>query len=192
MNINQKIFPEPLNKDYSKLQYDNEGLWSLTTYNLADLISEQILEIVDNNNLHIIDTCCGCGGNLISFIKYFKNVTAIELDKNRFTYMQNNIKCYTNKSINLINGDCIDYLFKADYDIYFFDPPWGGPSYKKKQNIELYLSKYSLNDILKKLKKDKLVVVKVPYNYNTQLIAKGYKIIKKLTLGNMNVLFLYT
>ena len=191
-NINKKIFPEPIEKDYTKIKYDNEGLWSLTTYNLADLISETILEIVKDPDKKIIDTSCGCGGNLISFSKYFNNITAIELNFNRFTFVKNNLSLYSNKKIEIINGDCLNYIYKYDYDIYFFDPPWGGPNYKNKQNIDLYLSNKSLNVIIEKLSKNKLIVIKVPYNYNIKLIKNKYEIINKLTLGNMNILFFYT
>lgn len=189
-NFNEKIFPKLLKKEYSKIKYDNEGLWSLTTYNLADIITETILELTNNNtNLHIVDTCCGCGGNLISFSKYFNNITAFEINTKRFNYAKNNLSLYTDKNINFINSDCLDYIFDNDYDIYFFDPPWGGPNYKKKQNIELYLSKMSLSNIIDKLKKNKLIVLKVPYNYNLNLITNKYKILKKLPLGNMTILF---
>ena len=126
---NKKIFPPPLNEDYSKLKYDNEGLWSLTHPEDADLISENILKYV-NKDATIIDTTSGCGGNLISFSKYFTNITGVEIDKNRYNILQNNLECYKNDNITFINDDCLN-IINNNYDVYFFDPPWGGPKYKK-------------------------------------------------------------
>lgn len=186
--ISKKIFPPPLNNDYSNLQFDNEGLWSLTHPENADLISQSILEYVDEND-KLIDTTGGCGGNLISFCKYFNNITAVEINTNRFKFLKNNIKQYTDKKIEFINDDCLNIIYKNNYDVLFFDPPWGGPMYKKKENIELYLSDKSLFEILKKIKNYKLIVIKVPYNYNIQLINDNFNVVKKIESGNMIFLF---
>ena len=133
-NIKKKIFPEPLTNNYSNLKFDNEGLWSITHHKDADLISKKILEYCNKDD-HILDATAGCGGNLISFSKYFKNITGIELNTKRFEYLENNIKFYTDEKINLINDDCLKIIGNNNYsfDIYFFDPPWGGPNYKKKK-----------------------------------------------------------
>ncbi len=184
---NKKIFPPPLNEDYSKLKYDNEGLWSLTHPEDADLISENILKYV-NKDATIIDTTSGCGGNLISFSKYFTNITGVEIDKNRYNILQNNLECYKNDNITFINDDCLN-IINNNYDVYFFDPPWGGPKYKKKDNIELYLSDKPLYDILKEIKNHKLIVIKIPYNYDLNKIINNFNILEKIEKGNTIFLF---
>jgi 16S rRNA G966 N2-methylase RsmD len=183
----KKIFPPPLNEDYSKLKYDNEGLWSLTHPEDADLISENILKYV-NKDATIIDTTSGCGGNLISFSKYFTNITGVEIDKNRYNILQNNLECYKNDNITFINDDCLN-IINNNYDVYFFDPPWGGPKYKKKDNIELYLSDKPLYDIIKEIKNHKLIVIKIPYNYNLNKIVNNFNILEKIEKGNTIFLF---
>jgi len=186
-NIKKRIFPEPLNKNYNDLKYDSEGLWSITHHKEADLISKKILEYSDIN-AHIVDATAGCGGNLISFNKYFNNITGIELVLDRFIIMKNNLKQYTNNNITLINDDCLNYICDNNYDIYFFDPPWGGPNYKTEKNLELYLSKNNIIDVIKKIEKNKLIILKIPYNYNINKISIYFTILEQIEIGNMTIL----
>jgi 16S rRNA G966 N2-methylase RsmD len=208
-NINtlKKVFPEPSNGNYNGLKCDEEGLYSITHPKEADLISEAIIEIV-GNNIHIVDMTAGCGGNMISFIKYFSNVTGIEIDKNRFKLLKENLSKYEYNNYELIYGDSTsnnnytnnnyannnyannNYANNnyANYDVYFIDPPWGGPDYKKQSNVELHLSNYKLEEFILTLPKDKLIVLKLPFNYNID----GFKnnIIKKLFINNILILFI--
>ena len=187
----KKIFPPPLNNDYSKLLYDNEGLWSITHTDEAEKITNTILKY-KNKFCSIVDLNGGCGGNLISFMKYFDDVTAVEIDLERYKFMVNNINCYEKKSVKLINDDCLNVIKQKEFDIYFFDPPWGGPKYKKMEKIELYLSNIKLSDIVDLLPNKKLVVIKVPFNYDIELIKCKFKIIETLEFGNVNILFFNT
>ena len=91
MNVLRKIFP--IVNNYNNLNYDKEGLWSITHPKDADIISETIKEL-KNTNISILDMTAGCGGNTISFCKYFLNVTSIELNPDRFSILQNNMQVY--------------------------------------------------------------------------------------------------
>lgn len=192
----KKIYPLPFNETYDNLSYDSEGLWSITHPKDANNISHQIYNIIKDEQAKIVDLTAGCGGNLISFCKYFKNITAVELDINRFEILQNNVNCYQfgDINLNLINGSCLDYLKNnSDKDnIYFIDPPWGGPNYKKNNNLELFLSNTSLPEIISMIAKNKLVVLKVPYNYNYHFIEEKYKLIDTLKIKNMIIIFCQT
>jgi len=137
-----KLFP---NVNFEKIQYDKEGLYSITHYDEANNISELIISNFNNKeNLKILDGTGGLGGNTISFSKFFKNVTSIEIDKNRCDMLKNNIKLYNLNNIKIINDDSIKFLLvnKENYDIYFFDPPWGGPDYKKIKNLRFKIGNY--------------------------------------------------
>jgi 16S rRNA G966 N2-methylase RsmD len=176
-----ELFP---NTDYTKLQYDTEGLYSITNFNEADNISNLLLDNFTNKNLNILDGTGGLGGNTISFSKYFKNVTSIELNKNRYEMLKNNLDVYKIKNVTIINCNSVKYLFDnySKYNIYFFDPPWGGPSYKKKENLTLSMGNNSLlkiADFLKENTKDKLLVYKLPFNYNfDEFNGYDYKLYK--------------
>ena len=102
--------------------------------------------------------------------------------------MENNLKQYTNKKITLINDNCLNHIYENNYDIYFFDPPWGGPNYKKEIKIDLYLSNNNIIDIIKKIEKDKLIILKIPYNYDINKVNKYFNILDKLDLGNIIIL----
>ena len=177
-----KLFPQT---DYGKIKYDVEGLYSITNYYEADLISKIILQLFnDTSNLTIMDGTGGIGGNSISFCKFFKEVTTLEIDNDRCEILKNNINLYEYKNIKILNEDSINYLFKNSnkYNIYFFDPPWGGRNYKKNNNLILKIGNYYLSEIINKLKEttcDKLVIFKLPFNYNfMEFNCYNYKLYK--------------
>ena len=191
-HILKKIYPKPKNNNYDNLSYDTEGLYSITHPNDAEQISKQILKICNTTNIKIIDTTAGCGGNLISFCKYFDNVTGIEISKTRFDILNKNLECYNyqNTKIKLINDNCLKY-FKNDYDVFFIDPPWGGPKYKKNENLKLYLDDVEISSILLRIPKNKLVVLKIPYNYKYDYIINKYKLEHVMKLKNILILYFY-
>ena len=171
--------------DYSKLLYDSEGLYSITNPIEADQISNFIKSNFTNSHLiNIFDGTGGLGGNTINFSKHFKSITTCEINKDRYNMLVNNIGQYNLKNIITINDDSVNYLFNNfnNYDVYFFDPPWGGPAYKKQQNLSLKLGIKSLLDIANFLKKNttnKLLVYKIPFNYNfNEFNEFNYKLYK--------------
>lgn len=187
MNTLKKIFPEPSSGNYNGLKIDEEGLYSITHPKDADLISKTIIEILNTNQLHIIDMTAGCGGNMISFMKYFNSVTGIEIDYERFKILKDNLNKYPYKNYNIINDDA-NNINITNYDVYFLDPPWGGPDYKNNPNIQLYLSEIKIENFIEKLPKEKLIVLKLPFNYNIDFFTKN--LVKKLLINNILILFL--
>ena len=160
-NIINKIFPIIPNNNL--LKYDSEGLWSISLPNDAEKIS---LIILNNfgSDIYILDGTSGIGGNVISFAKYFDKVCAIELDKTRFEILKNNIDIFKLNNVNLINDNSNNYL-NNDYDVYFFDPPWGGQDYKNKVNLRFKLGNYTLHDLINKVN-NKPIIFKLPNNYD--------------------------
>lgn len=161
------------------LQYDEEGLWSISIPEDADRISNIIIEQVHNTN-KIFDGTAGLGGNIFSFSKYFKTVTAIEINYNRYSMLQNNIKSYNLNNVDIYNGDCINYLDDT-YDAYFFDPPWGGPDYKYNRSLKLKMNNNNLIDIVNKIRQtnNAIIFFKLPYNYDlNEFNLFNYKLFK--------------
>ena len=188
IKIKEKVFPKTNKID--DLQYDTEGLYSISHPIDADYISKIIKKFAEeNDNLKVLDGTAGLGGNILSFAKFFSFVHGIEIDKERFKMLEKNVSCYEYNNIELTNGNCIDYL-KNDYDIYFFDPPWGGPKYKCKESIDLYLGENNLKEIVKMIPKKKCVVFKVPYNFNLNLLKEYELTIKKIR--NILIILLIT
>jgi len=151
--------------DYSNIKKDKEGSWSLTHKKYADQISELIFNIVGYNNI-ICDATAGIGGNTISFCKYFKTIIALEKNTSRYELLKDNIKLFNLTNINIYNDSCLNFI-NNNYDVFFFDPPWGGYDYKKSKQLSLNLDDIKLCDILNIVKKNsKLCVFKLPSNYN--------------------------
>ncbi len=192
MNTNlttlKKIFPEPPNGNFYGLKVDEEGLYSITHPKEADLISKTIIEIMGKIDLQIVDMTAGCGGNMISFIKYFKFVIGIEFDKVRYNILKDNLNKYSNKNYQLLCGDATKYPLNNNDDVFFIDPPWGGPEYKNNTNIQLYLSNIKIEDFILTLPKNKLIVLKLPFNYNIDNIKTS--IIKKILINNILIVFI--
>lgn len=148
---------------YENLKSDIEGLYSLSYKEDADMISQ----IIKNKygNIKILDGTAGIGGNSISFGQYFLDVTSIEINKERFEYLTENIKSF-NLQNKLINGNFVDHL-NREYDLLFIDPPWGGPNYKFELSVTLTIGDKSLIDIVNYIiKNKKIIVMKLPFNYN--------------------------
>ena len=60
-----------------------------------------------------------------------------------------------------------DVMKKMNQDVIYFDPPWGGRDYKNKYFMDLFLGIINMIDIIRQVKnKTKLIVYKVPKNYN--------------------------
>ena len=56
----------------------------------------------------------------------------------------------------------------------FLDPPWGGSGYKKFAKLPLYLSGIRLTDVVNKMKgKTKVIILKVPFNYDIEYFMKN-------------------
>ena len=191
-NILKKIYPKPPEANYNNLKYDIEGLWSITHPEEADIISLNIVKLLEIYNLpdeSIIDMTAGCGGNTLSFCKYFKKVIAVENNIDRYDILLNNLSCYNYTNYVLIQSDSIECI-NDTYDIFFIDPPWGGPDYKKIINLELYMSGVKLFDIINMIPYNKLIVLKLPFNYNTDELIQIFKLLLKLEIKNIIILYL--
>ncbi len=181
MNIISKIFPSVDSTNQNILKYDNEGLWSITLPLEADVISSMIKNDI-GSDISIFDGTAGLGGNTISFGKYFKHVTSVELNADRFKLLLDNVNAYGLTNVHLINGNCLNHL-NGNFNVYFFDPPWGGPEYKLNNKTNIKLGNLSLVELISKIKTNKnnniKIYIKLPNNYDlTEFSFYNYKINK--------------
>ena len=207
-----RIFPQLKNtSNYSKLLIDEESFSFITIREIAELTSKIISYHLIKNNINpqktsIIDYTAGVGGNILSFSKYFNNVYAIEIDKVRSEYLQNNLNIYNQKNVTVINDSSINYNNEKMLDIkpntIFIDPPWGGICYRKNDLLKLTLSDVPIEelvlDIFDKFRtinispldsySNRLVILKLPKNYD---IENFYYYIKKNTVGKNYIIISY-
>jgi len=177
---NKYFFEEDIIKSKTKLQITNKGLYSISKPEDASFISYILIEILKNNfkkdpsKLIIMDSTAGMGGNTIHFSKIFRKVIPIEIDKLHFNVLKNNIESLSLKNVELIHDDFMNHLDKKT-DILFFDPPWGGNSYKKYKYFNLRFGKMTIYQILNIMhsKKIPLVMFKAPINLNINPILEN-------------------
>ena len=182
----KKMFPPGI--DYSKLLLSIEGLYSLSHWKDSEIIINKIKDYFKNySKLKITDSTAGMGGNTIMFAKYFNNINAVEINKNHMDCLLHNCKLYhIDNNISFTLGDYNKYFEKLDQDIIFIDPPWGGPEYKKKDLINLYLSDTNIKYISKKIIEDKLaklLIIKIKFNFDFLNFYADLNIIEKELIG---------
>ena len=52
-------------------------------------------------------------------------------------------------------------------DAVFFDPPWGGPEYKKQDKMDLFLGDKNIVDIIQNMMDGTTTIaMRLPFNYN--------------------------
>ncbi len=168
----KKMFPKKDKLDYSKLQLSNIGIYSIFYPNSADELAKIIRGYVDNKKATITDANANMGGATIAFARYFDKVNSVEIVKMHCDILENNLRVYDiNKKVDIHCMDYLDIGEKLEQDVVFFDPPWGGKSYKSKALMNMYLDSIPINVIVNELvKKNNIVAIRVPFNYDFKKI----------------------
>jgi 16S rRNA G966 N2-methylase RsmD len=176
-----------------KLKITDKGLYSISKYYDAEWITNIITTFLKNINVNplkcnIIDGTSGIGGNTIDFSKYFRKVYAIEINNVHYDVLKNNLDALSISNVNPHLNNFLNIItdmpkFNISSDIFFFDPPWGGKSYKNFKFFNLKIGKFQIYNIINLLfdKKFKYVILKAPFNLNLSPIYNNMK------YCNMNV-----
>ena len=167
-----ELFPDKKNIDFSKLKLTEEGKYSITKKQDSQQILKHICDIIDPlkpSELELTDLTGNVGGDTILFGMHFLHVNSIELDKQNFDALKHNVEAFDLKNVKLYNGDSTE-LYNWKTDVLYLDPPWGGPSYKEKENLDLYLGDERidlfLESVLDEPWRPKYIFLKLPRNYN--------------------------
>lgn len=169
----------------AELKIDEESIHYISFRDHAKKISLLISHHLKQFNINpddciITDCTAGVGGNSISFAMHFKYVYAIELDKVRANYLENNINIYNLQNIKVYNDNCLNLVDKiTNHNVVFIDPPWGGKGYKEVDNLRLTLSNVKIESVCNSLlkgvsvkKSPELIVLKLPKNYDLMYLYK--------------------
>ena len=182
----KRIFPylNDINKT-QKLLIDKESIHFISLKEDAEQISQIICECLQKHNkvaldCVITDATAGVGGNVISFSQFFKKIYAIEIDNKRCEYLINNLKIYDITNVEIINGNCTEYLSQIeDHDVVYADVPWGGTEYKESEILRLNFCNQSIENFCLDLLKPQimkkvplLIVMKLPKNYDIPYFFK--------------------
>jgi 16S rRNA G966 N2-methylase RsmD len=148
------------------IQLDEEALYSTTDQLTAEKITKDILKYV-SADASVTDATACVGGNTFSFAQSFHKVYAIEKDENRHKMLESNMAVLEVSNVTCIHGDALEICHRLQQDVIFLDPPWGGPEYKQKAHIDLYLSDIALYTVCEKLAScTSYFALKVPTNFH--------------------------
>ena len=152
-----------------QIQLDEVANYSVTDIRTADEISNFIAKFdgLNGDNIVITDGTACAGGNTISFCKKFKKVQAVELDRIRYSMLLHNLRILGCTNATCYHANYLEFIHRLTQDIVFLDPPWGGPSYKEKDEVDLFIGDVPLSEVCERLEsRTKYVVIKAPTNLN--------------------------
>ena len=180
-NILKQLFPYIKNKGLINfLRIDNDSIHYISTKEIAekitDIISSHMAKFnISKDHTIITDAFAGVGGDTISFSKTFSHVYAIEVNKLRFDYLNNNLHVYGLTNVNTYHQDFINVINKIEnHNAIFIDPPWGGANYKNYDNLRISVGNdYALEDVCNTIlfgntmkKNPQILCLKLPKNYD--------------------------
>ncbi len=158
--------------DLNLLKLTKESKYSVTPWQEASFITNNIITFFNSKDITITDATANVGGNSIDFYNNeIEVVNSVEIDPKTCEFLKNNLKVYGYEINTVFCNNYVDIYKTLNQDCVFFDPPWGGPDYIKKDNLDLFLGDVNVVDIIKNLfdmGKTKLVVLKAPINYNSE------------------------
>ena len=107
-----------------KIQMDSVALYSVTMDSAADEITQIVSKYLPPF-ASVCDATACTGGDTFSFGRYFTNVTSVEINKERYAMLQDNVNLLNLSSrIRCLNKDFLSYMKEMPYyDFIFFDPP---------------------------------------------------------------------
>ena len=164
------LFPKKAGVDYSKLKMTPEGEYSITKRKDGEVLLAHMKSMIKGiKSKSITDLTGNVGGDTILFGIHFKDVKSIEMNPENFEALKNNVEVFGLKNVDVMQGDSTKvYVWKTD--VLYLDPPWGGPEYKTKTELDLYLGDERvdlfLDRILKQDTKPDYIFMKLPANYH--------------------------
>ena len=175
-----------------RLKLDEEAVYSVTPAEYAIKIVNLIKDNI-GSNITITDTTASIGADTISFAKNFPKVNAIELDQTRYNFLIYNLKLANVNNVTTYNGDSLKIVKKINQDVIFSDPQWGGPDYKFKKKMDLFMSNKSITHIVNDWGKlAKMIVLKVPNNFDFGKMKENahFKTYKQYDLKKFQIIVL--
>jgi hypothetical protein len=165
----EDLFPRKSGVKYSKLKMTPEGEYSITKRKDGELLLKHMKTVLKTTkDKHITDLTGNVGGDTILFGLHFEKVDSIEMNPENFEALKHNVDVFGLTNVKLHLGDSTK-LFDWKTDVLYIDAPWGGPDYKEKAEIDLYLGDKRVDQFVKEVmlreNAPTYVFMKVPRNY---------------------------
>ena len=165
---NEILFPKKAGVDYDKLQMTEEGEYSITKRRDGEKLIQIMKDTVKNLKAKTITDMTGnVGGDTILFGLHFKKVWSYEINPENFSALKNNVEVFKLKNVELHHGDSLKAIPDIQTDVVYIDAPWGGPEYKEKKDLDLFLGKKRIDELAGVILEDSdYLFFKLPANYN--------------------------
>ena len=167
-NFAKKIFNSLSYENYKKLLFTNDSLYSSSKAKGSQKLIDIIFNVCKTYDLIITDGTANIGTDSIHLANKFKNVNCVEINKDNFYALKNNISILNLKNnIKSFNDDICKLIENLEQDIIYIDAPWGGKGYKELTKLKLYLGNVEILDFfLQNKHRAKYFIFKIPFNYD--------------------------
>lgn len=151
------------------LALDEVSMYSITDTRSANNTSRILQQLVGERAV-VTDGCAAAGGNVLSFAQHFRRVQAVELDPQRFSLLEHNVKALgLEDMVTTFKGDFLEKMHSLQQDVVFLDPPWGGKSYVENDMVDLSFGGVPLAELCERLKPHAhYIALKLPLNFNLE------------------------
>lgn len=166
-----KYFP-----DYNGdgIKFTDVSMYSSTPSLQSDITVEILKKYIPlRKDLTITDASSCIGADAAKFCKYFYRVNCVEPDRTNMKALKNNLTILGFSNVEYFEEEYQKLNLKQD--ILYFDPPWGGPSYKDKSNIRLFYGKAAIEDLLQKTDFE-VAILKLPLNYDVKYLRGRFPV----------------
>lgn len=165
----------------------NIGIYSVTKPELAQKICRTIRELTGRADITITDALSNVGGMTIAFAQHFRRVISCEIVPVHCHMILHNTNLYNvSKRVKLLCGDYMSWMYKIQQEIIYFDPPWGGTSYKQGGTLSLAINNVNIVCIIQTmLIHCEWIVMRVPFCYRFRDLRRiaSRKYVLQLTKG---------
>lgn len=172
--------------DYTKLHASkNTNFSSELPFHIPQLI--QVIRTGNKylkSNIRLLDATAHVGGFSLPWAATFPKdkITAVEIDPDVVDILKYNVRTLKLKNIKVLNADASAFIMTCapdSFDVIYLDPPWGGPDYRFKPKLQLYLGKISVPDIIWNIFNTQIanwVFFKAPINYDFASLPFAYTV----------------
>lgn len=191
------LFPYKRGVDMRDIQLTEEGKYSYTKREDGEKTIQFLKRYIPSlHSRSILDGTANIGGDTILFGLNFHTVHAIEIENENFKALTHNVGLYKLKNVHLHEGDTTILYKEYPLDILYLDPPWGGPDYKEKKELDLFLGPHRVDIFLRdsvlgprEAGKPQWIVLKLPFNYKWDRLdaLEGIEAMHTLRIRNYRI-----
>lgn len=139
----------------------------------------------------VVETSAHIGCDTVNIAKTLpsvRRITSFELDEEVCKILGRNIDTFVRRNrwnsdrFDVRQGDIVKALQEKktpSADVYYFDPPWGGPDYIKQDSMSLFYSDVNVVELIDLVFKNNLaskVIIRLPKNYRWSDITAVHKL----------------